>query len=100
VLPTETVTPAPDYEPVDAGLSGVHAAPSAAKWSEGMPIEFLQGRPLSPDELEMIRQQIESFDDIASLTTEYAASSLATGPTCYRSFRHQKTNEIQGWARS
>jgi hypothetical protein len=46
----------------------------------------------------MIRQQIESFDDIASLTTEYAASSLATGPTCYRSFRRQKTNEIQGWA--
>jgi hypothetical protein len=31
-----------------------------------MPIEFLYGRPLNPEELDMIRQQIESgFDQIA-----------------------------------
>ena len=30
-----------------------------------MPIEFLRGQPLSPDDLEMIRLQIESgFDSI------------------------------------
>jgi len=29
-----------------------------------MPIEFLHGRPLSPEELEMIRREIEAFDHI------------------------------------
>ncbi len=29
--------------------------------------------------------------------TKYAALSLATGLTCWRRFRRQKTNEIQGW---
>jgi hypothetical protein len=32
-----------------------------------MPIEFLHGRPLAPDELDMIRQQIESFDTIEAI---------------------------------
>ena len=33
-----------------------------------MPMEFLHGRPLSPEELEMIRQQIEEgFDNIADV---------------------------------
>jgi hypothetical protein len=31
---------------------------------------FLHGRPLSPDELAMIRQQIESFDDIGAVDDE------------------------------
>ena len=36
-----------------------------------MPVEFLHGRPLSPAELEMIREQIEEgFDNIAEVDTE------------------------------
>jgi hypothetical protein len=36
-----------------------------------MPIEFLYGRPLSPKELEMLRQQIEEgFDNIAEVDDE------------------------------
>jgi hypothetical protein len=36
-----------------------------------MAIEFLHGRPLKPEELEMIRQQIESgFDDITEIDPE------------------------------
>jgi hypothetical protein len=36
-----------------------------------MAIEFLHGRPLEPEELEMIRQQIESgFDDISEIDPE------------------------------
>ena len=32
-----------------------------------MPIEFLHGRPLEPDELDAIRQQIEEFDTIEAI---------------------------------
>jgi hypothetical protein len=40
----------------------------AARWSKVMPIEFLHGRPISPEELEMIRRQIEEgFDNIAEV---------------------------------
>jgi hypothetical protein len=36
-----------------------------------MAIEFLHGQPLDPEELEMIRQQIESgFDDITEIDPE------------------------------
>jgi hypothetical protein len=36
-----------------------------------MPIEFLHGRPLSPDDLEMIRAQIEGgFDSIGRVDPE------------------------------
>jgi hypothetical protein len=36
-----------------------------------MPIEFLHGRPLKPEELEMIRLQIESgFEDITAVDPE------------------------------
>jgi hypothetical protein len=39
-----------------------------------MPIEFLHGRPLDPEELEMIRVQIESgFDDITAIDPEIRA---------------------------
>jgi hypothetical protein len=52
-------------------LTGLHALPPAARWSKNMPVEFLHGRPLSPDELEMIRQQIEEgFDNIAEVDPE------------------------------
>jgi hypothetical protein len=52
-------------------LTGLHALPPAAKLSKSMPIEFLHGRPLSPEELEMIRQQIEEgFDNLAEVDGE------------------------------
>jgi len=35
-----------------------------------MPIEFYQGRPLEPEELEAIRQQIEQFDTIEAIDPE------------------------------
>jgi hypothetical protein len=35
-----------------------------------MPIEFLHGRPLSPEELEMIRREIEAFDRIGAVDDE------------------------------
>ena len=36
-----------------------------------MPVEFLHGRPLSPDELEMLRRQIEEgFDNTAEVDDE------------------------------
>lgn len=35
-----------------------------------MPCEFLQGRSLSSEELELIRQQIEGFDGIEALDPE------------------------------
>jgi hypothetical protein len=39
-----------------------------------MPIEFLHGRPLEPDELELIRQQIEhGFDDTQVIDPEIRA---------------------------
>jgi hypothetical protein len=51
-------------------LAGLHAAPPAARWSKIMPMEFLHGRPLSPEELEMIRQRIEALDDIGAVDDE------------------------------
>ena len=42
-----------------------------AKGGPNMPIEFLHVRPLSPEELEMIRQQVEEgFDNIAEVDDE------------------------------
>ena len=38
-----------------------------------MPIEFLHGRSLSPEDLEMIRQQIEAFDHIGAVDGEILA---------------------------
>ena len=35
-----------------------------------MPMEFYQGRPLEPEELEAIRQQIEQFDTIEAIDPE------------------------------
>jgi hypothetical protein len=35
-----------------------------------MPMEFCQGRPLEPEELEAIRRQIEQFDTIEAIDPE------------------------------
>ncbi len=35
-----------------------------------MAIEFLNGRPLEPEELELIRQHIEEFDTIEAIDPE------------------------------
>ncbi len=35
-----------------------------------MPMEFYQGRPLEPEELEAIRLQIEQFDTIEAIDPE------------------------------
>src|SRR5215470_1597700 len=48
-------------------LTGLHALPPVTRWSKSMPVEFLHGRPLCPEELEMIREQIESLDDIGAV---------------------------------
>jgi hypothetical protein len=54
-------------------LTRLHTLPPAARWSKRhMPMEFLHGRPLSPEELEMIRHKLESLrrDDIAAMDDE------------------------------
>jgi hypothetical protein len=44
---------------------------AAGRKVEQKPVEFLHGRPLSAEELEMIRQQIEEgFDNIAEVDPE------------------------------
>jgi hypothetical protein len=54
-----------------AVLTGLHAVPPAARWSNRMPVEFLHGRPLSAEDLEMMRQQIEEgFDNITEVDAE------------------------------
>ena len=35
-----------------------------------MPMEFLHGRPLEPEELETIRQQLEEFDTVEAIDPE------------------------------
>ena len=35
-----------------------------------MPMEFMLGRPLNPEKLEMLREQIESMDDITDIDDE------------------------------
>jgi hypothetical protein len=42
----------------------MYALPPAARWSKSMPMEFLHGRPLSPEDLEMIRRQIEEGAEV------------------------------------
>ena len=53
-----------------AGITGLHAVPPAARWSKSMPMEFLHGRPLSPEDLERIRLEIGSFDNIDVIDDE------------------------------
>jgi hypothetical protein len=56
-----------------------------------MPMEFYQGRPLEPEELEAIRQQIEQFDTIEAIDPEMRGSSSATGRTWWPSCRQRMT---------
>ena len=37
---------------------------------EGKSMEFMFGRPLEPEELELLRQQVESMDDITAIDYE------------------------------
>jgi hypothetical protein len=53
-----------------------------------MPIEFLHGRPLSPEDLERIRSR-PSTTSMSSMT-KFAALSLATGLTCCLSIHPRK----------
>ena len=49
-------------------------------------MEFIHGRPLSPEELEQLREQIEhEFDEIKAVSPRSTASSAATDPNCPRS---------------
>jgi hypothetical protein len=64
-------------------LTGLHATPPAARWSEkraAMPMEFLHGRPLSPEDLEMIRRQVEEFEVIGVADREATRSDVDTRP--------------------
>ena len=52
-------------------LTGLHALPPAARRSKSvMPMEFLHDRPLGPEELEMIRRELESMDGIGAVDDE------------------------------
>jgi hypothetical protein len=51
-------------------LTGLHAVPPAVRWGKNMPTEVLHGRPLSPEDLELIRREIEAFDDIQPVDDE------------------------------
>jgi hypothetical protein len=44
-------------------LIGLHAV-RPARWRKSTPMEFLHGRPLSPEDLEMIRRQIEEGAEV------------------------------------
>jgi hypothetical protein len=57
-----------------------------------MPMEFLHGQPLSPDELEMIRQQFEAgFDTINAIDSEIRGSCNGTGRTWFRNCRRRNS---------
>jgi len=55
-----------------------------------MPIEFLHGRPLSQEDLDRIRLEIESLDSISVISPEMRGMSSAIGHTCCQSYRHRK----------
>jgi hypothetical protein len=93
--------------PRPSGLPGMRSAGTFRAWQAAvlgrtcpqfpgwahMPMEFLHGRPLSPEELELFRRQVEEgFEVIAVVDDEVRGMSLGTGPTCWRSFR-RKNNE-------
>jgi hypothetical protein len=56
-----------------------------------MTIEFLRGQPLSPEELEMIRQQIEEgFDNIAEVDDEIRGIAARNWPHLLSKFPSEK----------
>jgi hypothetical protein len=50
--------------------SAGNCAPQCSKRVKSMPTEFMFGRILSSEELDMIREQIESMDEIGAVTDE------------------------------
>jgi hypothetical protein len=58
-----------------------------------MPIEFLHGRPLSREDLEMIHRQIEEGSEVIAAVDDEIRGTLATGPPCWRSF-HSKRIDV------
>jgi hypothetical protein len=78
-------------------LTGLHAVSPAARWSKSMPVEFLHGRPLTPDDLELIRQQIEyGFDNITRIDLEIRDIVARNGLTCFQSYQRKRSEIIQG----
>jgi hypothetical protein len=49
-----------------------------------MPIEFLHGHTLSPEGVEMIRREIESFNDIGAVDDEIRGIVARNCLTCWR----------------
>jgi hypothetical protein len=62
-------------------------------------MEFLHGRPLSPEEMEIIRRQIEEGFEVIGAVDDEVASSPATGRTCFPSFRRKKTEAVRRLSR-
>jgi hypothetical protein len=72
-----------------------------------MPVEFLHGRPLSPEEVEMLRPQIEEgFDNIAEVDERYAdrrsqlalsvVEASARGRLTCRATRDDRPSRLRG----
>lgn len=56
-----------------------------------IPMGFLHDRPLSPEELELIRRQVEEGAEvIAAVDDEIRGIVLGTGLTFWRSFRRKR----------
>jgi hypothetical protein len=62
-----------------------------------MPIEFLHGLPLGPEELQIIRRQIEAGVDVIGAVDDEIRGIVAR--TCYPSFRRKRT-DAAGFAKS
>jgi hypothetical protein len=71
-------------------LTGLHALPPAARWSKNMPMEFLHGRPLSPEDLETIRREIEAMDDITAVDDEIRGIIARNWPYLLAKLRLEK----------
>jgi hypothetical protein len=56
-----------------------------------MPTEFLYGRPLSPEELEMLRRQIEEgYDNTAEVDDEIRAIVARNWPYLLEKLPHEE----------
>jgi hypothetical protein len=64
-----------------------------------MPMEFMFSRPLTAEELELIRQQSNRWLTSLPSTMKCAESSNATGPTCFQSFRRLRSDFGRGGSR-
>jgi hypothetical protein len=57
---------------------------------------FLHGRPLSLEDLERIRLEIESFDNIDVIDDEIRGIVARNWPTCWRSSHPRKIEVARG----